>query len=729
MYVNERFKLDQKIKHKLLDITPNFGFNGLGEATYYRTYSRQILNEHEEQVGQEHFHDTAFRVIEGTFSIRKDWYKKNGIAWYDSYWQEYALKFGQSMIRMEWLPPGRGMWAMGSNFIYERGSMSLYNCAWTEIGENFEDDFHWFMDCLMLGVGVGFTPLRTSDSFRLYEPVGSYDFVIEDSREGWIDSVRALLRAIRLPNQPMPRMIYDLIRPAGLLIKGFGGISSGPGPLRFLHQQILDFARTITDELLFKANVGNAIGCCVVAGNVRRSAEIMLGRPNDPIFMDLKDYTKFPEREAFGWMSNNSVILDDREDFACLGEIAKRVIKNGEPGYVNRRNFPHGRIGKFNDYPLRKDKAKGINPCGEIPLEDKETCNVVETCPTACETPEQWYTACQHATTYASTVSLLPTHRPETNRVVARNRRIGVSMFDFANWKQSHGVHKITAYMREGYNAIRAKNRELADEAGVPESIRVTTVKPGGTIPKLPGRVSGIGNPTFNHTMRRMRVPINNAIHPYLVKAGYRYERDYYEKMHSGEHLTDVFDFPIIQNGKPATEVTLWEQAMTLMLVQREWADNAVANTLYFKPMWPLIEYIIEDFQDRIEEYFGVVATRHFIYGTDPEMEMPERYKVRARRDSDGEIVEAWIHEFNPKHEENDIEPVLSMIAPMTKSVSLLPHSADGAYKQMPESGITEAQYYAELAKITPIDWSTFGNSDGLDERYCSGPACEVTNG
>lgn len=112
----------------------------------------------------------------------------------------------------------------------------------------------------------------------------------------------------------------------------------------------------------------------------------------------------------------------------------------------------------------------------EIPLEDKELCNLTETLPTMCSSYEEWLEACEYATFYASTVSLLPTHQPLTNKVIARNRRIGVGIIDYTGWKHKHGVHKITQYMREGYDKIRQVNSYLADEAGVPHSIRVTTV-------------------------------------------------------------------------------------------------------------------------------------------------------------------------------------------------------------------------------------------------------------
>jgi hypothetical protein len=56
----------------------------------------------------------------------------------------------------------------------------------------------------------------------------------------------------------------------------------------------------------------------------------------------------------------------------------------------------------------------------------------------------------------------------------------------------------------------------------------------------------------------------------------------------------------------------------------------------------------------------------------------------------------------------------------------MLPHSPKGAYHQMPEEGITETEYHHRRSRISTIDWSKLSGSDGIDERYCSGPVCEI---
>ena len=695
--MQHRFNLAESTIDEIKTLKPEFGYNGFGEFVFYRTYSRA-----KEDGTNETWHDVVIRVTEGTFTIRKDWYKRNGITWDEDFWQTYARNFSISMFKMEWLPPGRGLWAMGTEYVYTRGSMSLNNCGVCEV-KHLADDSHWIMDALMNGVGVGFIPTRDDDILtELKHPKGLEDHVIPDTREGWCESVRAQIESY-FTGGPKQQFQYHEIRKEGLRIRGFGGVASGPGPLKVLHNRIDDFiSRALGrapdyDSVRLKMDIVNAIGCCVVAGNVRRSAELAAAPIDDPTFKNLKDYDKHPERAAIGYMSNNSVFLESDEDFDKLSEIAERVIKNGEPGYINLRNMHKGRIGKSNT--VKYDNAIGFNPCGEQPLEDKELCTLVETLPTRCADGQSWLKACEYACVYASTVTLLPTHRSETNAVMLRNRRIGVGIVDITGWLHDSGASKVIKWMREGYGIVRKVNQWVNSEAGIPEAIRVTTVKPGGTVPKVAGRTSGIGFPTFQETLMRVRVARISPVAKILQDANIPNEPDRNEP-----EETLVFEWPVLQGpAKPATEASLWEQAMNLVMVQREWSDNAVSNTLYFRPKWQL--------------HVTGVGPDHLISPND------KGFKIET---------DQWgqrnLYRYDPHHEEDDVERVLSTIASLTKSVSLLPHTPAGVYPQSPQSGITKEEYDERLANMKPIDWTQLTNSTPNidDDKYCSGGHCEM---
>ena len=1101
-FVTARFVLSDDTKQYLASLTPQFGYNGFGECVYMRTYSRQ-----KPDGSQELWHDTVTRVTEGILSIRKDHFLKSRLAWSDDAWQPFARKFSDAMFKMHFLPPGRGLWAAGSSFMYERGSAALYNCG-ACTSKDLIEGVTWTFSALMYGAGIGgdtawegnaVTPNKT-DSFA---------YVIPDSREGWVESLKLLLQAY-IPDTNgkiglFPIFDYSIIRPRGTPLKGFGGTASGPDPLIKLHRRVevyldtyleylsgftiakpsdalftglpnghyhgspsiecfvhlverlrpvdydwmddatfADFSEKVRlsalnnphskryDPTRCVVDILNAVGACVVAGNIRRSSEIVLGRPDDPTFMHLKDYKVNPEREVIGWMSNNTVRLTKTEDFHLLPQIAMRIRDNGEPGVFNQLNVTrYGRVrpiadptkirtremepdqatlcnpcvtadtliltkegwrecldligkqfiaivdgkeysstnegffytgekevyelvlkngmrikatgnhvfftrtgevklddmstntevilpnnrgytwdlngdefaegyfcgqligdgtfgarddremipmidlwvdkkyvnprdykpfaflenwgfkhegrsdfngfsriaegdtwtkyrmtrkaflkisDKYEIYPLEKgtssfsigiiaglfdsdgtiigDQKKGVSVriyqteihrleavqrllnmfgvssviyknrhkadakmmpdekggekeymckashelvisgdsiirfvsvigfldndktsklnriisnykrtpnkskffskvesiipigiekvydctipeiskfnangmmvhnCSEIPLENFELCNLSEVFPTRCLTPDGkrvdetlFFEAVHYATFYSSTVSLLPTHWEKTNEVISRNHRIGVSMSGIADLYEIIGCTEMTRLCRSAYRLVREVNTELAHKAGVPPSIRVTTVKPSGSISQLAGVSPGMHFPTFHYAIRRMRISEDSPIVPILKASNYPCEKDTYS-----DH-TLIFEFPIDQGKtRSAEEVTVWEQFALLEMLQSNYADNMVSVTVY----------------------------------------------------------------FNPEMESAQIEKALAIHAPMIKSCSMLPHSKKGAYRQAPYEGITKEKYEELLGKVKPIDWTSFGKSDGILPVGCSNDTCSL---
>ena len=102
--VIQRFKLSYQTKKLLSSMQVNFGFFGLGEVVFRRTYSRD----------NEDWKDVVIRVVEGVMSIRKEHFYRNSLEWKDKDWQEFAKEMSISLFNMEFLPPGRGLWMMGT---------------------------------------------------------------------------------------------------------------------------------------------------------------------------------------------------------------------------------------------------------------------------------------------------------------------------------------------------------------------------------------------------------------------------------------------------------------------------------------------------------------------------------------------------------------------------------------------------------------------------------------
>ena len=111
---------------------------------------------------------------------------------------------------------------------------------------------------------------------------------------------------------------YRKIRPAGEPISGFGGVASGYEPLEEVHEEIRKVLDKNSGEPITVTtivDIMNLIGKCVVAGNVRRTAEIVFGDPHSEEYLDLKNYQVNQHREQYGWTSNNSIFAELGMDY------------------------------------------------------------------------------------------------------------------------------------------------------------------------------------------------------------------------------------------------------------------------------------------------------------------------------------------------------------------------------------------------------------------------------
>jgi ribonucleoside-triphosphate reductase (thioredoxin) len=561
------------------------GENSLGEITFIRTYSRV-----KEDGTKERWHEVCKRVIEGMYSVQKNHAKENRLPWNDNKAQKSAQEAYDRMFNLKWTPPGRGLWAFGTPMTMEkRNSASLQNCAMVSTRDLDKNDpgalFAWVMDALMLGIGVGFDTVGQEKNFLIYAPTEpSSTYEIPDTREGWVESVRLLLNSFLRQNQSIQEFDYSLIRPMGAPIKGFGGVASGPQPLIDLHTRIRNVigsragdgfdARAIVDII-------NLIGTCVVSGNVRRSATLALGAAGDEDFINLKNAEVFPERNSYdsenpgwAWMSNNSISAEvgtNYEDYVDL------IVNNGEPGFIwldVARNF-----GRLADPADGKDyRVMGFNPCAEQPLESYELCTLVEVHLNRHESKEDFLKTLKFAYLYGKTVTLMPTHWQQTNGIMQRNRRIGTSLTGIASFADQNGLPTTRDWMDEGYNTIRKYDKQYSEWLCVRESIRVTTVKPSGSVSLLSGASPGVhwavGGEYF---LRAIRFGDQDPMLHLFKVAGYKIEKDLVSAN------TSVVYFPVHSGHKRSEkDVSLFEKIGLAATAQKYWSDNGVSVTLSF---------------------------------------------------------------------------------------------------------------------------------------------------
>lgn len=587
------FKLNEEFLTEYKTRKPPFGYRdaggtSIGEITYLRTYSRKKADGTKER-----WWETCRRVIEGMYSIQHQHARDNVLPWNWNKAQHSAQDAYSRLFDLKWSPPGRGLWIMGTPLVnVQKNSAALQNCAFVSTGDMTRRDpaapFLFLMEASMLGVGVGFDTEGASKGLRIFEPRENADvepYVIPDTREGWVEATRLTLESYLVPNREKPILDYSLIRPAGEPIRTFGGTAAGPEPLIKLQDKIAHVLGGRHEEILTSkdiADIGNLIGVCVVSGNVRRSAELLLGKITDKDFLNLKNPDQFPERNSYdpenrgwGWMSNNSVTVNVGED---LSPIIEGISLNGEPGVVWLDVSQQ--YGRLADPINNKDwRVSGYNPCAEQSLESYEMCTLVETYLNRHESLEDYVETLKYAYLYAKTVTLLPTHWPRTNAIMQRNRRIGTSMSGQANFLDNKGGQVLRKWMQAGYDTIQRYDKVYSEWLCVRESIKTTTVKPSGTVSILAGESPGVHwTPGGEYFERAIRFGKDDPLALVLAQAGYRVER----ASESPETTVVVF-FPIHSLARRSEkQVSIFEKAALAVEAQRWWSDNSVSVTLSF---------------------------------------------------------------------------------------------------------------------------------------------------
>ena len=157
--MQQKFKLSQAFIDKYKRKKAPFGFNGLGELVYMRTYSRL-----KEDGKNEKWWETVRRVVEGAYTMQMNWIESHQLGWNPWRAQKSAQEMFDRIFNMKFLPPGRGLWAMGTPITEERGLYAaLNNCAFVStktIKEDYSKQFCFLMDASMVGVGVGYADVN-----------------------------------------------------------------------------------------------------------------------------------------------------------------------------------------------------------------------------------------------------------------------------------------------------------------------------------------------------------------------------------------------------------------------------------------------------------------------------------------------------------------------------------------------------------------------------------------
>lgn len=638
-------------------------FGPVGSAVFSRTYSRQ-----KEDGTFETWPETVDRVVNGNLAFV---YGSDQSKWSHKVKAE-AQDLKTLMNRFAVIPAGRQLNATGVP-----GRQYLFNCHVSGWGEKFSEHFGFTFMRLVEGGGVGanystehiqpygIPKNRVSvqivsrddhkdiEKLRPYltsRPLGFVDYV-KDTREGWADALTWLIdMAYGQPSDGLVELVFDVsdIRPEGSPLVSSSGVAGGPVPLAVMLKEVGEVLNRGYAQEHFSPvdimEIDHSIAVGAVAGGKRRSARMSIVKWDDPF---IEDFINSKKDSRLHWSTNISIEIDStftrqlhdpNSSASHVHALAcQAVLTNGEPGYWNSELSKIGETGTI----------IATNPCGEIPLEAWEACNLGHVNLEAFVDYENASGMRWHRTQDGP--GLLDAHKlmtrflirstfgdindPRQRVIQDKNRRIGVGHFGVQGFlvKQGKkysevplesaggGVYNFKTQLRYLRNVVRQEARDYAFELRIPEPVKVTTVAPTGSVAKLPGATEGIHPILYKWYEQRIRFSKRDErefsqILDYMGQ-GFVIEDDVYDP--SGmtavvvipteniliaevRELVKTYDLEFDESVvESAEDISLQDMLSFQAMYQEYWADNAVSYTCNI----PDGKYTPEELEDILRAY------------------------------------------------------------------------------------------------------------------------------
>ena len=552
----------------------------------------------------------------------------------------------------------------------KRENIAGYNCSYIAVDR--PQAFDEIQYVLMNGTGVGFSVERQYVNELPYVANEFFpsDTVISvaDSKLGWAKAFKELVGLLYVGQ--IPRWDMSKVRPAGSVLKTFGGRASGPEPLENLFNfSVTTFQGAAGRKLssLEAHDIVCKIAEVVVVGGVRRSALISLSNLSDDRMRAAKSgqwWNTEPQRA----LANNSACYTEKPDVGVFMDEWKSLYesKSGERGIFNRRSAVV--MAEKNGRRNTEGYNFGTNPCSEIILRDREFCNLSEVVVRVTDTRESLLEKVRLATilgTFQSTLVNFKYVSSTWRKNCEEERLLGVSLTGIMDCQYTNGKKNGLEDLLEELKAEAVKtNKEFAQKIGINQSVAVTCVKPSGTVSQLVDAASGIHARHNPYYIRTVRGDKKDPLTRMMQDAGFPVEDDVMNPSN-----TSVFSFPMKVDNSAVfrTEKSAIEQLELWLTYQKHWCEHKPSVTISVKE----------------DEWFEVGA---------------------------------WVY----KHFD------------YMSGVSFLPFS-DHTYKQAPYQDIQKEEYEVLLSKMPKeVDWKKLAEYEKSDmtiasqELACSAGFCEI---
>jgi ribonucleoside-triphosphate reductase len=477
----------------------------------------------------------------------------------------------------------------------------MFNCTSGHIARNrvFQEIFYLALSGCGFGGGLSI-PFVNNLSRIQKRTLGTKTYVIEDSIEGWANSLGVIMSSYFVDEQPFPEFAgyevkfdYSQIREKGAFISG-GFKAPGPEGLK----QSLEKIEQLVEKWIDKE--GNKIrpilafdiichsADAVLSGGVRRSALNMIVDPNDDEMIHAKTGNWRMENPQRG-RSNNSVLLlrseVKKEQFNYLVQLNDGA---NDIGFV----FANSWFDMFNPcFEILKIPVLDTVDFSKIKYEDVEEyvknnkekfgiqgCNLTEINAEKATTKDKFLKACRDASilgTLQAGYTSFPYLGETSRKIFEREALLGVSITGWMNNPKLFNAE----LLEEGAQMVKDTNKEVAAVIGINQAARTTCVKPSGNASVVLGTASGIHPEHSEKYFRIMQLNKESNTAKWLVdNMGFLLEESVWSSTKS-----DYVVFVPVENPK----VGLFKKDMKgikhlelIKLVQQHWVNAGTNHEL-----------------------------------------------------------------------------------------------------------------------------------------------------
>ena len=467
------------------------------------------------------------------------------------------------------------------SFVFPSGLVTG-NCAVRHIDSirSFAESFY----TLLCGTGVGFGLTnfflnRLPDLVKPEDKTGTViTYVVQDSIEGWGDSVEALLNCY-FKNTPYSgrKIVFDYsrIRPRGAKLKTGGGKAPGYKGLKNAHKKIKELLDHIIEDNKQKrfttVNAYDILMHCadaVLSGGIRRSACSVIFEATDEGMMNAKTGKWFEKEPQRARSNNSAIIIRGKTSYKEFVNLIEKTKEFGEPGFL---------------YVV--DEKQLLNPCFEIsfiPMTADgrcgfQFCNLTSINGAKTTTLEEFKEAAWGASligTLQASYTTFPYLGHTSEELTREESLLGVSI---TGMMDNPDILFNAKYQKEAAKVAVETNKEWAKKIGINQAARVTCIKPEGTNSIVLSAASGIHPHHARKYFRRIQVNKDDNVYKFFKMFN---DHACEESVWSANKTDDVITFPVVisDKAKIKSDLNAIEHLKLIRLTQENWVKSGTTE-------------------------------------------------------------------------------------------------------------------------------------------------------